>query len=70
MGTSTIKLCGVDLSCSSPKQSHVVGGKVHARVNVDIKQFWVFNSYGYKGASDPSFLVYLRDLEEYIIHSL
>ena len=65
MGAHDIKLCGVDLSYPR-QQSHVTGSRVHAKVDTTMKQFWVFNGYGDKVASDPSFLAYLRDLELFI----
>lgn len=65
MGADNIKLCGVDLSYPG-QQSHVTGAIVQTKVDLSIKQFWVFNGHGKKVASDPSFLAYLRDLERYI----
>jgi len=35
-------------------------------MDVSSKQYWVFDGYGAKVASDPNFLAYLRDLEMYI----
>lgn len=66
MGAEEIKLCGVDFSYPR-QQSHVSGAVTFEQMDVSSKQYWVFDGYGGKVASDPNFLAYLRDLEMYII---